>query len=289
MKKPIALVTDSVSNVPPTLATELGVRVVPASYAFADERVSDGSASAADLYARMRSTGEAPRTFGPTEALWKQSFLEGLAEAEAVCCLVTPFDVASSFTTASAAMLAIQFDQPDARIKIVNPGVGSAGLASLLVTLTRARTAIDLGGFLELIESVEPGCDTLFVPETPDWLQRSGRLALIEDRLGELEGGSPVVRVGTRITGVARAESREVAVELAVRTVGKRSGPGSRLAITIAHADAGEAAGRAERLACEVYPGSTVEVTGLTATIGAQLGPGSIGIGVAQLAASGEE
>lgn len=289
MKKSIALITDSASDLPPELADELGIRVVPGSFAFADERAADEPSAAPLVYARMRESGHAPRTFGPTEAAWATAFREGLEEARSVACLVTPFDIASSFTTASAAMLAIQYEEPESHIKIVNPGVGSVGLASLLGSLAyTCEDRCEMDELLETIESLEPACNSLFVPATLEWLHRSGRLALVEERLGDLEGAYPVLRVGTRLTGVGRAASHEECLELAVGMVAGRTDSGAPLTITIAHADSGDTAQRAAKMVCAAYPDSVIGVTNLTATIGAQLGPGAIGIGAAPRGAAKE-
>lgn len=282
MKKSLALVTDSVSNLATSLAGELDVTVVPASFAFDDERLHDGAESNGAMFARMATQGVAPRTFGPTEAAWSDAFRQALDRAGAVACLVTPFDVASSFTTASAAMLAIQFDHPEAQIKIVNPGVGSAGLASLLMTLSRLiERGASLADLVDALETLEPLCDSLFVPVDIAWLERSGRLALIEERLGEIDADIPVVRVGTRITGVAKADNATAALRSAVRAVGHRPGTGTPLNVTVVHAAAPAVAEQAADLMRASYPVENLSIAELTATIGAQLGPGTIGIGVA--------
>lgn len=282
MKKSLALVTDSVSNLPAEIAASLGVTIVPASFAFEDERQPDSPATSEALYARMREQGYPPRTFGPTEAAWTDAFKEALEGAEAVACLVTPFDVASSFTTASAAMLAIQFDEQDARIKIINPGVGSAGLASLLMTLSRlVDKGAELEDLVDALETLEPLCDSLFVPGELTWLERSGRLALIEERLGELEDGTPIVRVGTRITGVAKSENPTSALRAAVKAAGQRPGAATPLNVTIVHADAQSPAEQAADLMRAAYTIENITIAPLSATIGGQLGPGTIGIGVA--------
>ncbi len=282
MKKSVALVTDSVSNLPPELAAELGVTVVAASYAFDDERHLDGGAASDEIYGRMERERAAPRSFGPTEAAWSDAFTAGLQCADAVLCLVTPFDVASSFTTASAAMLAIQFDHPEARIKIMNPGVGNAGLASLLVTLAKGVTVgWDTEQMLTVIEELEPHCDSLFVPAELGWLERSGRLALVEERIGDLEDGLPVLRVGTRVTGVSKAGSFTRALDEAVKAVGKRAGAGTALNATILHADSPQQAAIVADKIKRAREVRHLVVAPLTATIGSQLGPGTIGIGVA--------
>ncbi len=281
MKNSIALVTDSAANLPAEVAGELGILVAPGSYAFDDERVVEQASALPKMFERMRETGEAPRTFGPTEAAWTGAFLAGLERADSVLCLVTPFDVSSSFTTASAAMLAIQFDRPEARIKVVNPGVGSVGLASLLTSLSQCAGTQRIEDALESIEALEPASDALFVPGSTAWLERSGRLALIEERLGELDGACPVLRAGTRLTGVSRAETFDDALQAAATAVAVRAGLGRPLVVTIAHADAPASADRAVELVGAGHPGARVVVSNLAATIGAQLGPGTVGIGVA--------
>ena len=64
----VALVTDSTAGLPPAVAAELGIAVVPASFAFADERILDGAVSWDSVYERMAREGVAPRTFGVAEA-----------------------------------------------------------------------------------------------------------------------------------------------------------------------------------------------------------------------------
>src|SRR6187455_2738717 len=66
----VALVTDSTAGLSAETATLLGVAVVPASFAFAEQRFLDGDSS--DVFARMESTGIAPRTFGVAESAFRE-------------------------------------------------------------------------------------------------------------------------------------------------------------------------------------------------------------------------
>lgn len=282
---PAALVCDSTTDLPPHLAADLGISVVRASFAFDEQRYLDGDLSAAEFYARMRASPHLPRPFGAAEKAFAQAFASGLAHAESVTCLVMPFDVNPSFTTAAAAMLAIKDTQPDAQIKILNPGVASVGLASLLVALRAPSRRWCSGPELAaLADDLGPRCDTLFVPADTRGLERAGRLALIEERLGPIEDGTPVIRVGTRLTGVALEDSREAALETAVARCGERSGSGTPLVVTIAHADAPDYAAAAADLVRARCSVGRLEITSLSATLGSQFGPGTIGIGTAPAA-----
>ena len=276
----VALVTDSTAGLPPAVAAELGIAVVPASFAFADERILDGAVSWDSVYERMAREGVAPRTFGVAEAGFREAFERGLKGAEAVFCLLAPFDVNPSFTTACAAMLAIQFDAPDAKIKVSNAGVGSAGLGALMVSLASLVAAgAGVEQFVEAVDELEPRSDSLFAVQDAEWLAKSGRLPLVEERLGALDGGVPIVRLGTRITGVVVAEDFEEAVDVMVLRAGKRAGD-ARLNVQVLHANAVDEADAVAQKMRDRYPVARLEIGELPATHGAQLGPGTVGVGV---------
>ncbi len=277
----LALITDSTADIPAELAAEAGITVVRARSAFEEHAFSDGDITPADVYRRMRAEQRAPRPFGVPETEWRAAFDAALKDARAILCLVMPFDVSPSFTTASAAMLSMD----DPPIKILNPGVASAGLCSFVLSLAAgAAEGWDLPRALVAVDEIEPLCETVFVPADTEWLQRAGRMQLIEDRVGELGDGTPVVRVGTRVTGVAIGDSHAAALRTAVDTAGQRAGDGTPLIVTVDHADDAELAERVGEMMRKRWNVERLIVTELTSTIGSQLGPGAVGIGVAPVA-----
>jgi DegV family protein with EDD domain len=280
MMKRVALVTDSTAALPSAVAAELGIGVARASFAFADERMVDGAVPWAEVYSRMGEESAAPRTFGVAEAAFRETFEAGLREAQSVFCLLAPFDVNPSFTTACAAMLAIQFDDPEARIKVANAGVGSAGLGALMLSLAAMATAgANADRLVAAVDVLEPLADCLAVAPQPEWLERAGKLHLVEERLGALDGATPIVRLGTRLTAVAAKDSPDEALAETVALVGKRAA-GKRLNAVVLHAGAPEVAERAEAALRARYDLERIEVSELPVTHGAQLGPGAVAIGV---------
>ena len=283
----VAVVTDSTAGIPGDAAEALGIAVVPASYAFEDQRSLDGASPWKGVYERITRDGRPPRAFGVAEAAFREAFEAGLERCGAVFCLVTPFDVNPSFTTACAAQLAIQFDAPDAQIKVANAGVGSAGLGALVVTLARmAGEGAKPESLLAALDQLEPGCDAVFVPETASWLDRAGKLAGIEERIGEIEDGLPVVRVGTRLTGVALADDLTQAEAVMVARVGQRAGAAALNAIVL-HAAAPERAAQVAEAMRAAYDVRWVGISDLPVTHGALLGPGAVGVGVCPLPEGG--
>ena len=167
-------------------------------------------------------------------------------------------------------------------MRIENPGIASAGLGALLLSISAGvATGWSRAELADAIDRLEPMTETLFVPASVAWLERSGRLALIEDRLGSLAGRVPVLRVGTRLTGAIAAESHDSALAKAVQVAGARAAAGTGFVALIAHAGAPDVAARVQQQLSETWNVTRCVVADLTSTIGSQLGPGAIGIGLA--------
>jgi DegV family protein with EDD domain len=276
----VALVTDSTACLGANTAGAHGIDIVAAGFAFADERYSDGALSAAELCARIDAAGVSPRAFGVTETAFRDAFEAALTRGDAVCCIVTPFGGSPTFTTAAAAVLEIQANTSSAVLKVANAGIGAAGLGALLVSLsclTQSRASLD--DVLQRMDDLQPRCESFAVPATNQWLERSGSAAAIRDRLGPLDGGFPVLRVGTRITGVSSAKTHGEAIANAIASAGARAGS-SRLNIVVGHANAPELAQEIVDRMCATWPVEGALVGELSATHIAELGPGAIAIGV---------
>ena len=283
----VALVTDSSAGLPPAVAEELGISVAPASFAFPEACAVDSDEARAEGYRRMQRDRIAPRAFGATEAAFRSAIEAALTTAESALVVVTPFDANASFTTASAAMLALQFDHPVARIHVANAGIGAAGLAALLATLGEvARRGAGLEELLEMIEELEPKCDSFVVPATTDWIARAGRLPLLEDRLGPFGDKALVARAGSRATGVALAGTHAAALAQAVDDAACRAG-GAPVNVTIMHAGAPREAEAFAATARQSLAAERLEVSQLPMAYGAILGPGTLGLGVCPAVAAG--
>ncbi len=271
---PTALVTDSTADLP----EGSGIHVVPARVAFSDRNFSDSEITPEEFYRRLHSTDEAPYLSCPNEDEYRAAFEKALTEGGSVLCLVMPFDMIPSFTSANAAAVTLQ----PATIKIVNPGVPSAGLAALLLSLQEGvKAGWELARLIDTVDELAPASDSMFVPAALDWLDRNGRLKLIEERLGELGDDMIVVRAGTRLTGVAVAGSRPEAYDRLLTEVGRRAGENRPMVVCVDHAENPQDAALIADQARQRFNVVRLEITELSPTFGAQFGPGAVGVGVA--------
>lgn len=66
MEQRVSIVTDSVSDIWPAMAAELGIRVVPLSLTIAGETFMDGSIALEEFFSRMNQAKELPSTSQPS-------------------------------------------------------------------------------------------------------------------------------------------------------------------------------------------------------------------------------
>lgn len=277
MKQPVAIVTDSSCGLPPAVLEELGVVAATGNIAFDHETVAEQLLSGSRFYERMARESRCPRPFGVPENAWREAFARAYDSAASILCLVAPFGPLPDYTTATAAISAM--DTRD--IKLVNPGIASAGLGALLLSLAPvARSGATMDALLDAIEGTEPASDVLLVPRETCWLDLSGRLGPIEERLGPLEGRIPVVRVSSRITGVTACDSFDRAIDETVERVGQRAA-GRVVNVVVTHADSPQIAERTVEKMTQRWKTANIVIGELGPTIGSQLGPGAVGIGVA--------
>jgi fatty acid-binding protein DegV len=168
----------------------------------------------------------------------------------------------------------------------MNPGVASVGLCALIHALAEFAPDSSIENVVALVDELEPGCDTLFIPATTSWLDRAGKLALIEDRLGPLKDRVPVLRVGTRITPVAAEPSQAEAVHRLLEIAGARAGRGTPVAAVVDHANALPLAVDVATHLRNRLTVAELAITELSPTIGTLLGPGAVGVGVCPMGGS---
>ncbi|MCA1702230.1 MAG: DegV family EDD domain-containing protein, partial [Actinobacteria bacterium] len=131
----VAVVTDSAANLPPELAAELGIEVVPMYLKFGTESFRDGvDLVGRDFYARLARDHELATTAAPSPGDFVEAF-ERTGTDDVVCVTVA---AGVSFTNQAANMAR---DQWGGRASIVDSG--TASMAEGMVAIEAARAARD--------------------------------------------------------------------------------------------------------------------------------------------------
>jgi DegV family protein with EDD domain len=275
---PVAVVTDSTSDVDAATGEALGIDVVPLFINFGDERLRDGvEITRAAFYRRLAL--QLPTTSQPTSGAFEDVFARHVAAGRAVVCVTITSRLSGTINAATAA--AAQF--PGAEIRIVESGTVCAGLA--LQARHAARLAHAGASADEIVLALGDDRTHQFgfaaVPDLSH-VVRTGRLSKAQAFIGSLVKLVPVlvlddgaIREEARVRTFARAKDRLIEATL-------RSVHGSAR-VAVIHANAPPIAAEVAAKVREQGGSAIVELIEMEAgpAIAVHAGPGAVGAFIA--------
>jgi DegV family protein with EDD domain len=280
----IAVVTDSTADIPPTLAEQLGLTIVPAFVRFGDEEFRDGVDISTDaFYSRLKDDKSLfPTTSQPSPGDFKTVYDRLLKENDEIVSIHISSLVSGTYASAVAG--AAQADPSGGRIRHVDSQ--SASMATGFIALA-AKQIIDDGGStadaVSKAESMVPRVRFAGTPDTLEYLKRGGRLKGAQALMANILNIRPVLAV---IDGeaevIAKPRSHRRAMSKLVSSVVDEHAPLNSLAVL--HTDASserEAEDVLGDLQSSVVPGGTTLKARLGPAVGSHLGTGTIALAAA--------
>lgn len=278
---PIRVVTDSGADVPPRVAEQLGLRVVPLTVRFGDQEFCDGvDLSTTQFYARLREGGPLPNTAQPSPAAFAAVYAEAARAGERV--LSIHLSGALSGTVQSARLAAAQV--PECNATVLDTRSASLGVGMIAIQAARAAAA----GLPDeaVIRQAEEACNRLavfFLVATLDHLVKNGRIGRAQGFVGNLLQVQPlltltdgVVEGLERVRGRARARQR--LVELVAQAAAEKAGGRPLAHLAVMHAAVPQEAEELATRLAERVPAAERWIEWLGPTIGAHTGPGCLGV-----------
>ena len=269
---PIAIVTDSTSDLPMNLAETHHIYTVPAILVMGSESLEDGTQiSRQEFYERLPGIEPPPTTASPSTgafmAIYEKLLSQGFKQ------IISVHAASQLSGIYNAARLAAQnFGQ---QVQVIDSGQVTFGLGFQVLA---AAEAIQNGATLEKalasLEDVRRRVRVIAMLDTMEYVRRSGRVSWAKASLGallnlklfiELRDGI-VRRVGetrTRHKGIERLMDMLAAL-----------GPLERLAVLHTNAEA-EALELKERVASTIT--GMIPVVNVTTVIGTHVGPKALG------------
>jgi fatty acid kinase fatty acid binding subunit len=267
-----AIVLDSTADFPDAAQRFPNWRVVPLYVNFGTESYRDGvDLTAAEFYARLKTTDVMPTTSQPTPADFRGVY-EELAAYERILSIHIAATLSGTFQSAGLAA--------DERVRTIDSETASAGITMLALAiqrrLDRGTTDEEVD---ELVARYKRDHGLLFTVDTLEFLARGGRIGRAKAFAGELLNVKPIlsIRAG-EVVPVKRVRGNRKAFQEFVDAVQTQTVDGPGLRFGTAHADAPERAVQLEKMVRDLRPQATIEVeTVLGAVIGTHAGPGCVG------------
>jgi DegV family protein with EDD domain len=266
----VAIVTDSAAALPPDLAREHGIAVVPMWLTVRGVPEPEGGRPLDQLVNERDVT-----TSAPTPGEFETAIKEACAGSDGAVVLTIASSMSATFHAASVAAQAV-----DGPVRVVD--TATAGGAEALVVLAAAQAA-RAGASLEEVESraraVMEQVRLVATVPTLDHLVRSGRVPGVAGWAGRRLGINPLFEFrGGKVRRLRPALSRATALDRIVALVHRSRRPHSRLHVAALHALAVETADELLERVSQLEHPTTAFVGEFGPVMVVHTGPGLAGV-----------
>ncbi len=270
---PVKVVTDSSSDLPPEVAGELGITVVPLYLRFGDEVYRDGvDISPDEFYRKLVASPVHPTTSQPPPSDFADVYRRLAQETDAV---VSVHISSKASGTYDSALRARDMVGTKCRIEVVDSLSVSMGLGLIALAAARlARAGEGLNRVMDEVREAVIATRIVGLLDTLKYVLLGGRLGKAKALLGTLLNVKPLLTMrGGEIMPVGVVRTRAKGIEKLVEIV--RSALNIQELAIVHSTSLDEASSLRERLA-EVLSEDRIHMARLGPALGVHGGPGTL-------------
>jgi fatty acid kinase fatty acid binding subunit len=271
----VAIVTDSVSDLPPDLAMRQGIIVVPLSVSFGTETFRVNVDLTTDQFWERMTASDAP--FPTTAAAAPGDFLEVFraafaAGADAIVCVTVSGDLSGTLKSAQVARDLLS----EREIHVVDSRSASMGQGMLAqIAAELAEEGVSAAEIARVIEHRRDDVDLFVALDTLEYLRRGGRISGTRAAVGTMLSIKPIITVRDGIVENAdrvrtKLRARDRTLDLLTASPIERA--------TVLHTTGADVEDfRARFIERSGLDPATVPALTIGASVGPHLGPGCVG------------
>ncbi len=205
----VKVVTDSTSDLPPEIAQELGITIVPAYVHFGSQSYRDGvDITPEQIYERMSTGSVHPTTSSPAPGDFTDVYNRLSEETDEIVCLTVTSKQSAVY---EAAMTGKQSFQGKCRVEVIDSQSVTMGLGLMAMLAAReARSGKTIDDVLEAVRSAIPRTHGMALLDTIKHALKGGRLGRGGGLLGSLVKVKPMLDIKDgwiRLSGATRTRS----------------------------------------------------------------------------------
>lgn len=273
----IKIVTDSACDVPPELARQLDISVVPVYINVGEKSYLEGvEISREQFYNRLPTFSDYPTTAAPAVGTFTQLYEQlTAAGATQILSMHIAHDLSAVYNTARVGAVAAK----SAPVTLFDTRQITLG-AGLLVLLAAEAAAAGqtISEIVAMLNEKVRRTHVFGMIDSLESLRRSGRVSWAQFGIGSLLQIKPIMMIADGvISAAAKVRTRKRALNQMLKMVAELA-PFERLAII--HVNAQEAAEELCQLSSELFANlseATPMIQGITPAIGTHLGIGAVG------------
>jgi DegV family protein with EDD domain len=271
----IRVVTDSACDLPPALAAELGIEIVPLTIRFGSEELVDRrDLTPEEFWARVAKSPVLPETAAPSPGAFEQAFQAAADDgADGVVCVTLSGALSATYQSAVVAAQAMADRFP---VRVVDSRTVTMAEGLMAVAAARAakqdKSLDDCAG---VAEDLVPRTRVYGALDTMENLKKGGRIGAAQAMIGSMLSIKPIIEI---TDGKVEPESKQRTRSKSLRyLVEKVRGFGHVEDLAVMHGAAPDLNELLDLLGA-VYPRDDILVGDIGPVIGTHGGPGVIGV-----------
>jgi DegV family protein with EDD domain len=269
----VAIVTDSVTDLPPQVAEEAGIIVVPLVVRFGTDLYRDGLDLSPDqFYEKLKTSKVLPATSVPPPAAFADAYDKLAEKANEIVVISLTSKLSATY---QVALQAVGLMKKRCRVEVLDSQWAVMAQGFIAIAAARAaQSGASLGEVLDVARHTMHRVDMRAAFDTLEYLERGGRIGKAQAFLGSLLKVNPVIGIKDgEVYPCARERSRAKAVDH-LYNFATSFGNVEGLAVEYA-TDLDEANRLVQRLHSK-YPQAPIYLSRASPVIGTHTGPGLI-------------
>ncbi len=273
----VKLVTDSASDLPPEVAKELGIILVPLHIQFGSETYKDRvDLSPEEFYDKLEHSSVLPTTAAPSPGMFAEVFDDLAAKYSQILGVFVSRKLSATY---DAALQGIKLMKRKCQVELVDSTLGIMGEGLLVMEAAKKAIAgASLNELINLMSETIPRIHVRVTLDTLEYLARGGRIGRVQAFLGAMLRMNPIIGLKDGVAfPAARVRSRAKATEWLFEFASKFS---KVRALAVEYGtNVAEAKAFAGRMA-SVFPKASIYMSNVSPVIGTHTGPNLLSVTV---------
>ncbi len=209
----VRIVTDSVADIPQSVADELGITVVPLNVVINTITYRDGIDITTDeFYQMLESSQNLPTTSTPSPQVFAEYYEKLAEEAEGILVITIGRKLSA---TGDSALKAVDIMKRKCRVEVIMSELAMMAEGLLVIASAKAANAgASLNEVIKLTRCNIPRAGIRLAFDTLEYLKRGGRIGKAQALMGSMLGLNPVLGIKDgEVFPYGKERSRAKAIE----------------------------------------------------------------------------
>lgn len=278
------VVTGSAAQVPPEIASQLGIVILPLVIIVEGKEYLDGiDLFPSDLYQKMRTQKIEVKTAAPNVGQYYACFKRIIDQQESdVLCISLSGKLSSDYTAAVDAAKMLSGEYPRNKVTVIDSLRAAAPQGLLAVEAAkRLRAGETIEDVVQYLMDARHRSGLIAALDSLDYLAQGGRIGKAAYLVGSVLQIVPILTINDEgIVAPSTIIRKKEKIIPGILSILAKETPGfTKLGLSVMHADAVEEAEVLRQSLKELYPMLDIPISEFTPVMGAHAGPGLIGLG----------